>query len=533
MLKKQLNSLIGHLPKRILKGWADKQALIGIDIGKTSIKAVRVKKSGAITTLTKTAVVDIDSPGDRGAIVQALKSVMAKLKPESDKIVFVLNSPQVSARKINAPHMPKKELAEAVRWAIKNIIPFSLDDAYMDFSVGPEVKDPETRKLNISVGAVPQETIEEFLDIFKQAGISLTAIIPAFSALRYIAKQRANSGKVIAVIEMGAGITDLIIYKNSCLEFARKIPMSGQDITNSLTGALITDHGRIQLSAGEAEKVKCCYGIPKEGYIEVNDGKISSTQVVALMRTIVEKLIDEIERSFDYYREESRGGSVDKIILLGGGSRLKGLAEVLKEGLNMEVSMGDVFDGMDAPSDIHNLEMALGSVWDEGKTINLLPEMMRHRPQSLLEKVSISGGTTLIIGLLVLGFMGMKINDTAYDKQLQAARVEYGAIALGLRNLKGTLLANQIFQDKPYWEDVLKELSNVLPANIHLTGVSLKEKKIYLQGMIQLEYKNEATLTKFMLLLEEGIFKNVTLVKTQKISPEVPEAEFEIKAEID
>jgi type IV pilus assembly protein PilM len=49
---------------------------------------------------------------------------------------------------------------------------------------------------------------------------------------------------------------------------------------------------------------------------------------------VLEEFVAEVRRSIDYYR--SRGGDIDRIVLAGGASKMKGLGAFLKASLNLE-----------------------------------------------------------------------------------------------------------------------------------------------------------------------------------------------------
>jgi Tfp pilus assembly PilM family ATPase len=92
---------------------------------------------------------------------------------------------------------------------------------------------------------------------------------------------------------------------------------------------LVSDKGKIKLSLEEAERIKREVGIPPEGESKMIDDKILTTQLLSMIRSPLEQLVNEIDRCFDYYREESGGGKIDSLMLFGGGALLKGLQQFL------------------------------------------------------------------------------------------------------------------------------------------------------------------------------------------------------------
>ena len=319
------------------------QSVIGIDVGISSVKVVQMANVDGEMTIIKSALVDIGGlPENQEEALASLRTAMIGIDTKGAKIVAIVNCLQTCTRKIIAPHMPKKELSQAVRWEAKNAIPFSIDEALMDFEILGEIADKNNRKLIVAVAAAPKETVHKLLSLFSKIDIEISGLIPmSLSLQNLIAISKEKDQEIIAIVEMGASVTELNIYREGRLAFSRKLPVSGGDITKAMTSTLMSSQGKVELSVEEAEKIKKEQGIPTGVETELVDGKILPSQILSLIRPCVEQLAGEIERSFDFYREESHGGRVSKIVLFGGGAGLKRLVELLKNELGMDIEIGD------------------------------------------------------------------------------------------------------------------------------------------------------------------------------------------------
>jgi type IV pilus assembly protein PilM len=69
-----------------------------------------------------------------------------------------------------------------------------------------------------------------------------------------------------------------------------------------------------------------------------------SVRIYNAMAGVLDEFVAEVRRSVDYYR--SKGGDVNRIILCGGASRLKGLAAFLASALGLPTGMHDPFQGL-------------------------------------------------------------------------------------------------------------------------------------------------------------------------------------------
>jgi type IV pilus assembly protein PilM len=539
-----LKEIINNLLLKVRERFGRARSVIGIDVGTASVKLARMTRVNGAMTLTESVLVDITGPaGGDEEVLAGLKKALAGIDTKGAKVVAVVNCPQTCTRKIIAPHMPKKELVEAVRWEAKNAIPFSVDDALMDFEILDEVSDKGVKKLVVAVAAAPRATVGRLLSLCAKAGVELSAMIPVSLGLQnLIAVSPEKQKETVAVIEMGASITELNIYREGHLAFSRKLPVAGSDITKSMTSTLMSSQGKVQLTMEEAEKIKKEYGIPEGQATELVDGKISPGQILSLVRPCVEQLAAEIERSFNFYREESHGGKVGKIILFGGGAGLKRLVESLRHELETAVEVGDAFADINVSTraeaggkDVSSrLDLAVGAALNQGDKINLLPVEVKEKTRRFIENISLEVIGVGVIVSLVLVYVGARVQLYGLNKKIEALKLEQRIAAPQLDVLRADMVIGEILQDKPYWEDVFKEISHVIPPEIYLTNMKMENDVVHLEGDIhQGERGAQAVLSGFMLTLEEGIFRDVSLVTTQKKEDNPDVSEFQITCKVE
>lgn len=545
-------------PKSFLKKyevywpWLNQSSMIiGIDIGTTSVKAAQMIGGSAEPTLLKIAHAQIESDGKdpKPAILHALRESLEGMDLKGARIVAVVNCPQTCVRMMTAPPMPSRELAEAIRWEARNYVSFPLEAAIWDYEITGEAIEKGVKKWNITVAASPRETIDHLLSLFSQLSIKISSIIPIPAALQSIVHQmKSASSETLAVIECGASVTEFNIYQNARLAFSRKFSTAGKNITESLMTTLVSDHGKLQLNFQEAEEIKQKYGMIESETDQWIEEKISASQILSLIRPKLEQLVSDIESSLDFYREESRGGTVNRILLFGGGASFKGLAPFLSQQLGIKVEGGPSLEGIKVSSDVHIQEppvtglfgLAIGAAAGESKgsglsrakNINLLPVELKEETRRLVENISLKAVMTAVVVMAGLFYAGMRIQSSAADKKLQAAQLEYQSLQLQMGELSEKARISHLVHGLPAWGEVFRELSNVLPAGMHLTELGMKDNTISFKGVIhQNDQDMEVALSRFMLTLENGIFKNVQLIKTQKVDSSSMEFEVSGNAE--
>jgi len=548
---KRIRSVIAPYKDKVSGALSDMQekfggerSVIGVDVGASSVKVVQMADVNGELTLIKSALVNIGGvPGNDEEVLASLKTALVGFETKGAKVIAVVNCPQTCTRKIVTPNMPKKELTEAIKWEAKNAIPFSIDEALMGFDILGEVVENGVKKMIVAVAATPKETVDRLLSLFSKANIEISTMIPMSVSLQnLIAASQEKKGMNIAIVDIGASITELNIYQKGRLAFSRKLPIAGGDITRAMTSTLMSSEGKVELTFEEAEKIKKEKGIPVGEDTESIDGKILPSQILSLVRPCVEQLANEIERSFDFFREESHGGKVDKIVLFGGGAELKGLTKSLFDELEIEIVIGNSFEDVKVSSatdkkddgEASRFDLAVGAVLSQSVKINLLPIELKEKTKRFVEHVSLQAVAVGIATTMLLSYIGLNIKLGAQHKKLDALVLEQKTLGPQVEAMRQMLVADQILNVRPHWEDVLREISNVMQPKMYLTELSMDNDKVNFAGVInQGDQGAQAILSNFMITLEDGIFKDVSLVTSRRETEGKLTFEFEITAEVE
>jgi len=164
--QKKLKSLVSMVQEK----YGIERSVIGIDVGVSSIKVVQMADINGEATLVKSALGNIGGiPGNDEEVLASLKTALVGFETKGAKVIVIVNCPQTCTRKIVTPHMPKKELTDAIKWEAKNAIPFSIDEALMGFDILGEVVEKGVKKMIVAVAATPKETVDRLLSLFSKS----------------------------------------------------------------------------------------------------------------------------------------------------------------------------------------------------------------------------------------------------------------------------------------------------------------------------------------------------------------------------
>ena len=178
--------------------------------------------------------------------------------------------------------------------------------------------------------------LESLVEVVNKAGrgvenITLNSYASAQSVLTYEDKKMG-----VALIDIGEGSTDLIIFKNDKLIYSKSIPLGGMHYTNDIGYIL-------QLGKKDAERLRnLCHNkrLEENIYLEV-DGE-EKKYSVSSVRDIIDARSEDILKYVMVAIEESgfKGYLGNGVILTGGAVMVEGVVEKLSKDLNYRVKIG-------------------------------------------------------------------------------------------------------------------------------------------------------------------------------------------------
>jgi len=291
-------------------------AVIGIDIGTSSIKAVELGKTAAGLEVRRWAIEPLTGNDTKSS----LKKIKERLHINDQLLACAVSGKGTLIRYVDLPRMPLDDLRKSYIYELDKYFPFDPKTIYTDCSIlDPESKD---KKMLVLMVAVKKEMVDDRLKLFKEEGFELdrvtinsVAMANAFSSL---GPQVTASGRAKAVLDIGGSASCLMIFKDSSLRFARDIFVGSQELTKKIANALNVD-------AAQAEALKRQPGD-------------KGPQVIEACEMPINNLISEIRLSMDYFMTE-KNTQVDEIFLSGGGSLLKGIEGVFEKNLNLPVKV--------------------------------------------------------------------------------------------------------------------------------------------------------------------------------------------------
>ncbi len=485
-----------------------KRKTVGIDIGSYAIKYLEISDGNPpVLENYKYHVIPQEFRDNavkrKNYVNEVLGDILDEKVRKNARICVTASTSELSIRNLKMPKVSKKELKEAVMWASKKSLPFDIDEAMLDYAVVGEVKESGIDKLDVLLVATHREEIDLQVAFLESIGITPERLtlnpLAIWSAYRQFSQIHIEGS--VMIVELGEQSSYINFVNDQVLRFVREINVAGKDFTDALSGNITTKNGRINIDRTTANAVKTKYGIPAEGESGFTEEGISYQQLSARLREPLERLMQEMQRSLEYYKKEMSYSTVEQIYVTGGGAKLRNLESYLSHHLKasredgVAVQILDPLDYIEIGSHISNpdelkqvstaLTGPIGLVSSKHPDLNLLPERLKLLPRQRKMK-SIAGLTGLVAGLLMIGTsLFLYFQTNILDSQLKSIRQSYEQIAPQEKAYKAAVAKqNQVAGDLQNLRDQiqietldarpLKLLSNMVPANFALDQVNVQ-----------------------------------------------------------
>lgn len=135
--------------------------------------------------------------------------------------VAVLPSSLYSILLVEAPEVPADELRSAVRWRIKDLIDFHIDDAVLDVFEMPSRSHGSATRMMYAVAARAQG-VEDEIRFIEQAGLKLKALDILELSLRNVANLLDSESRGVGILHLGEHSGVFLIVRQGILYLARR-----------------------------------------------------------------------------------------------------------------------------------------------------------------------------------------------------------------------------------------------------------------------------------------------------------------------
>jgi len=240
--------------------------------------------------------------GSKSSVALSLEKLAKNLHGTRYSCINLLTPGEYQLLSVDAPNVPADELKTAIRWRLKDMLDFHIDDATIDVLDVPVDKEAPVRTHSMYAVAARNQLIEQRQALFEEAKIPLSVIDIPEMAQRNISALLEPDGRGVALLSFDAAGGLLTVTFSGELYLARRIDVTLQQLQQS----------------GDEQKHACH-----------------------------DRITLELQRSFDHFDRQYRFVTVSKLVLSPLGTAGAELQAYLAANLYMPVEVIDLSELMD------------------------------------------------------------------------------------------------------------------------------------------------------------------------------------------
>ncbi|MGE5341511.1 MAG: type IV pilus assembly protein PilM [Candidatus Omnitrophota bacterium] len=316
--------------------------IVGLDIGSFALKLIELKprKKGKETVYELVSLgyepvpyqsIVEGSIMDSTAVADAIQHVFNDSKTKCHSLSFGVSGSSVIVKRIEVQRLNPNEMHEHIIWEARPHIPFTPEEVNIDYEI-LETSDVPPDRVAVILAATRKEKLNDYLNVISNANKTPEIVdLDSFAILNSVMiNYEIYQNRCIAIINIGASITNVVIAKNGNPVFVRDIAFGGNQFTDLIQKEL-------NLKYEKAESVK--KGRQVEG--------ISPATVKPVINLIFNELKSEIKKTLEFYRSNTSEGRIDNILLSGGTANLESIIDFFSQEFDIPVEIVNPFNNIE------------------------------------------------------------------------------------------------------------------------------------------------------------------------------------------
>ncbi|PIE64771.1 MAG: pilus assembly protein PilM [Desulfobacterales bacterium] len=313
------------------------QLVVGVDIGSHAVKVCQLKRTEkGYTVLNIGSVVLPEGAVDDGTlnepdiVGEAIAELFKNLKIKSKKVGFSISGYSVIVKKVNLAVMEDDKLEEHIMTEAEQYIPFDIEDVYLDFQ-DLRTNTDENDRTNVMLVAAKKEIVDDYLEMLEDIGLQATIVDVDGFALENTYEYNVPKSENVALVDIGASKMNINIISGGMSVVARDIVVGSRQLTEHI-------QNQFDIEFEEAEGLKL-------GTIPAGERQ---QEIEEIFLTVCTQWVLEIKKAIDLYHSNNPEEPLDRIVLSGGGAKVSGLVDFLKQETGLDVELFNPFANMNS-----------------------------------------------------------------------------------------------------------------------------------------------------------------------------------------
>ena len=329
-------------------------ATLGVDIGTSGVKIAELTPENGRWKLSNyglyelhssdgsadTARTMMDLPDDQ--IAAAVAEVVRTAGMKTKNTIASVSSFATFATVIELPYTTEEDLAKTVPLEARKYVPVPLDQVILDWSI-VGVAPVAGTSVEVFLAAVPKDETARYQRIMKAAGLNLVALELENSSL--VRAILGNDLSPTAILNIGGRSTSIVIVSRGYERLSHNYEIGGYEMTKAVATALAVD-------PSQAETLKHRYGLIDSPENKARDAILP----------LVDMMVFETRKTIESY-ERSRSQRISRVVVVGGLANMPGFTGYLKQKIDRDILIGNVFARLIYPTELTPLVQTLSNTF--------------------------------------------------------------------------------------------------------------------------------------------------------------------------
>lgn len=311
---------------------------VGLDISDDTVRVLELapSKTGFMVARYESrkfslGVVEGGQIMDRQKLKDAISVLATDMKLSHANVS--LPEEQAYLANLKIPKVDRSEVRGAIELQLEEHVPIAANEAIFDYII---VDNPEVEKkgyMDVVVSVISRGVVDEYMEVFSGTGITPLSFELESQSMARAVVPYGDIGTFM-VVDIGKVATAIFVVGKGVVQFAASVEIGGDDITHAIEKQFSVEYA-------EAERRKM-----KDGII----GNQGNNGLYQSILPVISELRSRINRHYLYWqshKEEKFGGDIERVILCGGASNLRGLPEYLAMGLEVGVEVANPWVNVD------------------------------------------------------------------------------------------------------------------------------------------------------------------------------------------
>lgn len=322
----------------------------GLEIGTDAVRVVELHGAAPAKSLVRYAYVPVDprmarsdSKADQQKLLQVVRGLLSQAKMSTNNVAVNLPSDRVFTTVAEFDRLNPGELGKALHYQADSLIPTPIAESKIDWAVIGDSPTDKT-KVEVLLSSVPNEYVEQRLDMLESIGLNVIAFEPNNLAL---ARALVPAGAVLPhlVLDIGRSNTDLIIIANESPHLTRAIPIGTDTVIRAAAQNLNVDDK-------QAQQLVYKFGLSQQ--------KLEG-QVLQAIKPTMDNLIGEVGKSLKFYTTRYPGSKIDRLIVAGAAASIPEFPLYLANQFNLNTEIGNAWRNVTYSAERQNELLAISN----------------------------------------------------------------------------------------------------------------------------------------------------------------------------